>query len=604
VTTVPTALEGHYDYVRVVLSVLLAMMGSYSALELAERVTAASGHARAWWLAGGAFATGVGVWSMHFMGMFAFLLPIPVAYDWPIALLSFGASVFGGGVALFVVSRTRLGAVRAIFGGIAMGGIGISVQHYSAMASMRMEARHEYSLPLVTLSVVVAIALAVPSLWLMFVLRENNEPYSARKLGSAALLGTAIPAMHYTAMAAVRFFPGPETCDPSHAVGVSTLGLVALVAANICVVGAVGLTSTADRLRDQRALLDELFDQSPEPVALLDLQERVVRTHREFSRVFGYPAAEAAGRSMRELIGREGGGAEDENYARLAAQGRRVAAEGILRRKDGTTLQVEMLHVPVTLARRRILVYAIFRDVTASKRTADTLRETNQQLQTLSRRIFRVQEEERRHFARELHDEVGQALTAAKINLLSSQAAADSAEVRRRIDDTLSILDQLLQQTRRLSLDLRPPLLDDLGLVPALRWYLDQQAQRTGIAIEFFGDPALERSSGEIETACFRIAQEAVTNAVRHAQTPRILVELRRTSGALHLVVRDEGSGFDVPAALRNLERSGNLGLLGMRERASLLGAELDLKSVLGRGTEVHAFFSLPDRPPAPEPTV
>ena len=140
--------------------------------------------------------------------------------------------------------------------------------------------------------------------------------------------------------------------------------------------------------------------------------------------------------------------------------------------------------------------------------------------------------------------------------------------------------------------------MDDLGLVPALRWYLDQQAQRADLRVEFFADPALERVDAAIETACFRVAQEALTNVVRHARAQTVSVELHRTPEALHLVVRDDGIGFDVMTA----EQGASLGLLGMRERVTLLGGELDCKSAPGRGTEVHAFFPVRTRPDAQEP--
>jgi len=132
-----------------------------------------------------------------------------------------------------------------------------------------------------------------------------------------------------------------------------------------------------------------------------------------------------------------------------------------------------------------------------------------------------------------------------------------------------------------------------------LRWYLDQQAQRAGLRIEFFADPALERMSPEIETACFRVAQEALTNVVRHARAQTVSVELHRTPEALHLVVRDDGIGFDVMTAE---QQGASLGLLGMRERVTLLGGEMDCQSAPGRGTEIHAFFPVRTRSDAQEP--
>jgi two-component system, NarL family, sensor histidine kinase UhpB len=232
------------------------------------------------------------------------------------------------------------------------------------------------------------------------------------------------------------------------------------------------------------------------------------------------------------------------------------------------------------------------------KQAEVALRHANEQLHVLSRRLFQIQQDERRHLARELHDQMGQALTAAKIDLQAAQRLEERTAIVQRLNDSIAILERLLQQVRQLSLELRPPLLDDLGLVPALRWYLDQQAQRADLRVEFFADPALERVDAAIETACFRVAQEALTNVVRHARAQTVSVELDRTPEALHLAVRDDGIGFDVVGA----QQGASLGLLGMRERVTLLGGELDCKSAPGRGTEVHAFFPVRFRPDAREP--
>jgi signal transduction histidine kinase len=155
----------------------------------------------------------------------------------------------------------------------------------------------------------------------------------------------------------------------------------------------------------------------------------------------------------------------------------------------------------------------------------------------------------------------------------------------------MAIIDRALQQVRELSLDLRPMALDDLGLVAALRWYVDREAQRAGLAPEFSaGD--LERLPPELETACFRIAQEALTNVVRHAKAKHLRVELSQSGDELHLVVRDDGIGFD-PAAIGGGASDVKLGQLGMRERALIVGGTIEVVSAPGKGTEVHARFPL-----------
>jgi signal transduction histidine kinase len=226
-------------------------------------------------------------------------------------------------------------------------------------------------------------------------------------------------------------------------------------------------------------------------------------------------------------------------------------------------------------------------------RLFEEVRAARERLQTLSRRLIEVQEMERRTIARELHDEIGQALTAVKINLQAVQRLPDAAAFAPRLEDSMSIIERTLQQVRTLSLDLRPSMLDDLGLVSALRWYVDRQAQRTGVVAQFTADPLDARLPPELETTCFRVAQEALTNVARHAQARHVNVRLRQREAELELVVEDDGSGFDVPAARARAARGVSMGLLGMEERVLLVGGRIDITSAPGRGTEVRARFPL-----------
>jgi PAS domain S-box-containing protein len=218
-------------------------------------------------------------------------------------------------------------------------------------------------------------------------------------------------------------------------------------------------------------------------------------------------------------------------------------------------------------------------------RLFEQTRADRERLQTLSTRLMEAQETERRHLARELHDEIGQALTAVKINLQSVPQSADGSSAA--LQDSISIVEIALQQVRNLSLDLRPSLLDDLGLVAALRWYVDRYAQRSGVMADFSGDASKIQASPTIETACFRIVQEALTNALRHAQARHVSVELQQRDHTLHLLIHDDGLGFDVPAARERATKGGSLGLLGMEERALLVGGQLKIKSVPQQGTEI-----------------
>jgi signal transduction histidine kinase len=217
----------------------------------------------------------------------------------------------------------------------------------------------------------------------------------------------------------------------------------------------------------------------------------------------------------------------------------------------------------------------------------------SQKLQALSHRLVEVQETERRQIARELHDEIGQSLTATELNLQAALRSPGAVSLERRLEDSIQAVERVLEQVHDLSLNLRPSMLDDLGLEPALRWYTHRQANLIGLRAEFIPASLEERLDPVIETECFRVAQEALTNVVRHAKAREVTVELSRRNGHLHLSVRDDGIGFEVSESRDEAVRGASLGLLSMEERASLAGGGFELNSQPGQGTEVHAWFPL-----------
>jgi PAS domain S-box-containing protein len=239
-------LIGSYNYALVALSVLIAMFASYAALDLAGRVTAAGGLTRAVWLLGGAGAMGTGIWSMHYIGMLAFILPIPVAYHWPTVLLSLFAAILASVIALHVVSQQKMGASRAVVGSVLMGA-GIASMHYIGMAAMRLPAMCQFNSFLVVLSVVFAVSISLAALWITFHFRDEKTGIGREKLAGAVVMGAAIPVMHYTGMAAASFTPSSMPADLSHAVSISTLGTAGIAAATFIVLGLALLTSWVDR---------------------------------------------------------------------------------------------------------------------------------------------------------------------------------------------------------------------------------------------------------------------------------------------------------------------------------------------------------------------
>jgi signal transduction histidine kinase len=230
----------------------------------------------------------------------------------------------------------------------------------------------------------------------------------------------------------------------------------------------------------------------------------------------------------------------------------------------------------------------------AEHRRAESKRKLyNRKLQALSRQLVEAQETERRYIARELHDQVGQALTVAQLHLQTMLRSPDGETLKPGLKETLEVVEQVLAQVRDLSLELRPSLLDDLGLEPALQWYTTRQATLAGIKSKVRADPLQSRLDPVIETGCFRVAQEALTNVTRHANASNVTVDLHEEDGCLHLRVRDDGTGFEVSAVRERAVRGLSLGLLNMEERAVLAGGELEYNSAPGQGTEVHAWFPL-----------
>src|SRR6201997_181948 len=239
-------LIGSYNYALVALSVLIAIFASYAALDLAGRVTAAGGWTRVVWLLGGAGAMGTGIWSMHYIGMLAFILPIPVAYHLPTVLLSLFAAILASVIALYMVSRQRMGVSRAVAGSALMGA-GIASMHYIGMAAMRLPAICQFNSSLVVMSVVFAVLISFAALWITFHFRDEKTGIGWEKLAGAAVMGAGISIMHYTGMAAASFTPSGMPADLSYAVSISTLGTAGIAAVTFIVLGLALLTSWMDR---------------------------------------------------------------------------------------------------------------------------------------------------------------------------------------------------------------------------------------------------------------------------------------------------------------------------------------------------------------------
>lgn len=413
---------------------------------------------------------------------------------------------------------------------------------------------------------------------LMFLFRNRPTSWKSRKFRSALLMGASICAMHYTGMAAASFTAVHGFPSLSHTVGVTALSTAGVVAAPcIVLVGSV-VTALVDRLRERSATLRTLFEQLPQSVVAMNTEDRILRTNPEFTRTFGYQARRILGRPLRELIDPDNLENDFKACAEWMPEGKRVDAETVCRRKDGSQIDVLVTGLTLDLPGRESQIWAFYRDITVRKKAEVALR-------ALSGRLLEVQETERRHLASELHDEIGQLLTGLRL-LLKANGEASAKAISNRFDQARSIVDDLLTAVRRLSFDLRPADLDQLGLLAALLGLFERYTSQTGILVDFKHRGLDRRFAPQVETAVYRVLQEALTNTARHAGVVGVSVRVWAEGKTLTLQIEDQGRGFDPDAVMKFPQSSG---LIGMSERVKLLNGRLTIESSPGCGTTIIA---------------
>ena len=391
-----TLLPHSHDPWLVALSVLIAVAAAYTALDFAGRVTIKRGRERAAWLFGGAFAMGTGIWSMHFTGMLAFSLPVPVFYDVPTVVASHLAAVAASAAALHVASQQRLGAYAWWTGSILMGG-GIGVMHYTGMLALRLPGTMHHAPAMVALSVVLAVAVALVALRLTFQFRDGATGGSRwRKPVSALVMGLAIPALHYVPMAGASFISGDTLSgDVSHAVGSARLGGAALVVGTVVVLVLALLAAYADRritaarqekqqaLRHSEARLRAILEAALDCIITIDQEGRIVELNPAAERTFGYRRAEVIGKEMAALMVPP---ALREEHRRSLATGEGPLLDS---RREIRVLRADGTEITAEIAVTRIgvegppLYTAYLRDITDQKAAQQALESTRARLHHL-----------------------------------------------------------------------------------------------------------------------------------------------------------------------------------------------------------------------------
>ena len=368
----------------------------------------------------------------------------------------------------------------------------------------------------------------------------------------------------------------------------------------------------------QRALQREtrwqasMLERAHDAIFMWELDGPILYWNHGAELLYGYSSEEAVGQISHQLLQTERP-VSPELFKKALKRNGEWIGDILHTTRDGRRLVVESRHQLLKEAGGKAIVLEICRDITERleleqelRRSHDELEQrvhertrelasANRSLRRLSRQVLEVQETERRRIARELHDEIGQALTGVKMMIETAErrAGTNGANTMERQSPALDVreaIDDALTRVRELSLDLRPAMLDSLGLLPTLLWRFENYTGQTGIQVEFHHTGLDQRFAPEVETGAYRIVQEALTNVARHAAVPIVRVQVIAADTMLHMYIIDEGAGFEADEAIA---AGLSTGLAGMRERATLLGGVLHISSIPGAGTTIEVELPL-----------
>lgn len=330
-------------------------------------------------------------------------------------------------------------------------------------------------------------------------------------------------------------------------------------------------------LEDESWLLSELIEHIPEMIFVKEAEElRFVRLNQAAEKVMGFRREEMLGKTDFDFFP-ENEAEFFQSKDREVLQSHKlldIPQEEILTRHGPRLLHTQKIPILDDQGKPRYLA-GISRDITAFCQAQEEIRRTQEQLRRLSAKVQHAQEEERRRLAREIHDELGQILTGLKIELgwISNHLPDGRMDLENHVDQTLNLVDSALTTVRRVATELRPQILDDLGLKAALDWLLQESSSRAQLETRLRFQ-VLRKLDKSISTTVFRVCQEALTNVVRHADASLVEIDIVEDCGQLQVRIEDDGVGFDPKQPNGN-----NLGLVGIRERVLLHGGEMKLQS-------------------------
>src|SRR2546421_4163196 len=624
-------MNGTYDLGLVALSVVIAILASGAALDLANRVTAARGRARALWLAGGAFAMRSGIWSMRYVGMLAFRLPVPVLYDVPTVLASLLAAVLASAVALLFVSGETLGPARVLLGSAIMGA-GIAIMHYTGMAAMRMPATLTYNPVVFTLSAAIASVVSLVALVLAFHLRSDAIGiWDWRRVGSVLLMGAAIPAMHYTGMAAARFAPSEAAIEVQHAFSISALGTASIAGSAFLVLAlAIGTSFLDRRLSTQAAALrasEQRLQEVLNASTAVTYATRVVGetfspswVSDNITRMMGHAVADALqpdwwGRHMHpDDRGRVLG-----ELPALLSQGH-LTTEYRFRHKDGS---YHCVHDAARLQRdargQTTEVFGAWLDITARKDAERTLQEARD----TAERATRAKAAFLANMSHEIRTPMNAVLGFTELVLdtdLSTEQRRSLELVRSSSEALLTILNDILDYSKIEAehLDLESISFDLPKVIHATATLLAVRAREKHLELTVDVPPDVPHLVRGDPTRVRLVLMNLIGNAIKFTERGEVdvsasAVRRDRDQATVQFRVRDTGIGISeqqlatifqeftqADASMTRRYGGTGLGLAISRRLVALMGGELTVTSEVGRGSEFGFTLAFPVEAAAP----
>jgi two-component system sensor histidine kinase/response regulator len=623
-STPELVMQGHYDTRLVALSVFIAVVASYAALDLAARATSARGGARHLWLSGGATAMGIGIWSMHYVGMLAFHLPVAVQYDWPTVLVSLLAAIFASLVSLFVVSRQKMGPLEALIACVIMGG-GIAGMHYIGMAAMRLPAMCRYSPAIVALSVVLAFVISLVALWLTFHFRGETTSWGWRKFIGALVMGAAIPVMHYTGMAAASFTPSTMVQgDVTHTLGISSLGVASVTVVTFMVLGLSLLTSLVDRRFSVQALeleasdkrYHQILEAALDAYIAMDSGGIVTDWNAQAEATFGWLHSEATGQRLSHMIiPKQYRDAHERGLRHFLASGegpvlnKRIEITALNR--DGREFPVELtISVIGGVGTRRFVAFV--RDISERKRAEQELLAAKESAEQSNR----AKSQFLANMSHEIRTPMNGILGMTEL-VLDTALTAEQREhlglVRLSAESLLSIINDVLDFSKieagKLDLELIPfNLRESLGETMMV---LSVSAHQKGLELVYEVQPevpeALLGDPGRIR----QILINLVGNAIKFTEHGEIFVCVDEGSpgsvkATLHFAVKDTGVGIPVEkqekifdafsqadGSMTRKYGGTGLGLTICVRLVEMMGGRVWLESQPGQGSTFHFTVQL-----------